>query len=497
MAKRTLIRNGLVIDGSGATGAKKDVLIENDRIKSVGDAATAAAGAPDTAEIDATGKIVCPGFIDMHAHSDFLLSVDGSMTAKLRQGFTTSVMGTCGFSGAPSSERMKKIFYKFAGGMFGKYCPFDWSSMGEYLERIRANKLGANVFPQVGYGNLRLMTMGAMPAKANAKQIEEMKSLLAQSLDEGARGFSTGLAYPTQSFSTPEEVVELCRVAAARGALYSTHVRNEMDKVEAAMKEALDAARETGVSLQISHHKAVLKRNWGKVKRTLAMLEEAHAEGIDVETDAYPYNSFSNIFLPSLILIFIQKTPDVDKQIIFLELKNYPEFEGKTLRDFMEATKKSMGAAALELAFREGATKIPIAGEMMSEDDVRYILSHPLTTIGSDGVEKRDGKPHPRLVATSVRFLEKYALKEKLLSLEEAIHKMTGKPAAKLKLKQRGLLTEGYFADVVVFDPEKLHDRSDYGNTNEHPVGFDAVFVNGEIAVRNDEQTAARSGNVL
>ncbi|MFA6448725.1 MAG: D-aminoacylase [bacterium] len=493
MANRILIKNGNVIDGSGSAGAAKDVLIEDDRIAAVGETAAAAAG-PDATVIDAAGKVVCPGFVDMHAHSDFATSVDGTMAAKLRQGVTTVVMGSCGFSAAPSNERFKKVFLRFAGGMFGKNCPFEWNGMGEYLERLRKQGIAANVFAQVGYGNLRTMTMGMMPRRANEKEIEAMKSLLAQALDEGARGFSTGFAYPPQNFSSSEEIVELCHVVAAKDGLYSTHIRNEMDKIETAMKEAVDTARATGVSLEVSHHKAILKRNWGKVKRTLDILDEARREGVDVETDVYPYDAFSNMFLPCM---FLRKEPEIEKAIIFLVLKKFPEFEGRTLAEFMAEKKLSFNAAAFELIKNEGLTKIPIAGRMISEDDMRYVMAHPLTSIGSDGVENPGGKAHPRLVATTVRVIETYALKEKVLSLEEAIKKMTSMPAAKAKLKMRGLIKEQYYADIVVFDPKQIHDRSDYKNTNEHPVGFDAVIVNGEIAVRHDEQSAARAGQVL
>jgi len=492
MAERILIKNGLAIDGSGAPGAVKDILIEGDRISAVGESAAAAAG-PDTAVIDASGKVVCPGFIDMHAHSDYVISIDGAMQEKLRQGVTTAVIGSCGFSAAPADARFKKIFLRFAGGMFGRNCTFEWSGMGEYLERISRQGIGANVFPQVGFGNLRAMAMGMKPLRANKNEIERMKSLLAQALDEGGRGFSTGISYPPQIFAPPEEILELCRVAAGKGALYSTHVRNEMDKIESAMREALDCARATGVSLQISHHKAVLKRNHGKIRITLDMLAAARNEGVDVETDAYPYSAFSNMFLPCLFI----REPEVEKEIIFLDLRNFPEYEGRTLEDFMRDRNKNLRAAAFELVMREGLTKIPIAGEMMSEEDVRYVISHPLVSIGSDGVENPGGKAHPRLVGTAVRVIEKYALKEKLFSLEEAIRKMTSMPAAKLKLKQRGLLKEGYYADVVVFDPSALHDGSDYKNTGVFPVGFDAVIVNGEIAVRNDVQSSARAGRVL
>jgi N-acyl-D-amino-acid deacylase len=495
MATKILIKNGNVIDGGGAPGEKKDLLIEDGEIAVLGAIPNGRVkpGDPELTEIDAAGKIVCPGFIDMHAHSDFSISADGTMAEKVRQGFTSVVIGSCGFSGGPVNDVYRRSFRRFMTGMFGSGCGFGWNMMGEYLDLVRRRGIAANVFPQAGFGNLKIMTMGMMPRAANAGQIEKMKSLLSQAIDEGARGFSTGLVYPTQRFSSTHEVRELCRIAAKKGAIYSTHVRDEMDGVEGAMREAIEIARDTGVSLQVSHHKAILKRNWGKPRVTMGMLEQARKEGVDAETDVYPYNAFSNMLLLSLTL----KEPGLESEIIFLNLAKLPQYEGKTLADVMRDTGKGLRAAAMYVLMREGISKVPIAGEMISEEDVRFVISHPLSTIGSDGVECFGRKTHPRLYATTVRVIEKYVLQERIISMEDAIRKMTSQTAAKLKLKRRGLLKEGYIADVVVFDPARIHDLSTYANPCVHPVGFEAVIVNGGIAVLNDEQTLERAGHVL
>ncbi|HOO56846.1 MAG TPA: D-aminoacylase [bacterium] len=496
MADMILIRGGRIYDGSGSAAFDADVLIEGDRIKDVGPAVVPekAAGDPGIEEIDASGKIVCPGFIDMHAHSDFKIAVDGSMAPKLRQGVTSVVMGSCGFSAAPVNDLMRRDYRRFLTGMFGDECAFEWSTLSGYLNRIRKQGTGTNVYPQVGMGNLRSMVMGVRPSKANEWHIKKMKMLLEQSLEEGARGFSTGLVYPMQLFASHHEVMELCRVAARHGALYSTHIRNEMDRSFDANCEAVQFARETGVSVQISHQKAVKQSNWGAPKRSLEMMEQAREQGIDVETDAYPYDSFSNIFLLTVVI----NEPGREEKIIFIDLKNLPQYEGKTLADVMRDTGKSALAASLYILKEEGLTKVPIAGRFICEDDLRYILAHPLVSIGSDGVEPQTGKKsHPRLYSTTARFLKKYVIEEKIVPMEEAIRKMTSMPARKAGIEKRGLLEAGNFADVVVFDPAGLKDNATYSDPMVHPDGFDAVIVNGRTAVRNDELLDVRAGVVL
>ena len=495
MAQSILIRDGNVVDGSGDPGRKADVLIEGDLIVAVEPllAAKLREREAEIRTIDAAGKVVCPGFIDMHAHSDFQTAADGAMAEKVRQGFTTAVIGSCGFSAAPANLRYQRAFQRFAKGIFGPDCRFEWETMGEYLDLLRARGVAANVFPQVGFGNLRTMAKGILPGRPRASQLKMMKELLARALDEGARGFTTGLVYPPQRFASAKEVTELCRVAAEKDVLYSTHLRDEGDHIEAAIEEALQVARDTGLRLQISHHKAIFERNWGKPQKTLAMLETARRQGIEVETDAYPYDAFGNLILRTLFF----KEPRLADKIILIDLEHYPEYRGMTLADVMRATRKSFRSVSAMLLRKEGLFGIMIAGRFMAEDDVRTILAHPLTSIGSDGVESFGRPTHPRLYGTATRFLETYVYGEKLVSLEEGIRKMTSKPAAMARISRRGLLKKGHFADVVVFDPKRLQDRADYEHPNEYPLGYDAVIVNGQMTVTRGRQTRARAGRVL
>jgi len=491
------IRNGRIVDGSGAPERTGDVLIEGDRLAEVGEVAPGRVDPEDPALliIDAAGKVVCPGFIDMHAHADFSVPVGGGpMTEKLRQGVTTAVIGSCGMSAAPVNPRTVRFYRRFTSGMFGTACPFRWGSVGEYIRYLAEAGHAGNLVVQVGMGNLRLMVRGLLPGRPTRGQMRRMKELLARSLDEGARGFSTGLIYPPQKWMSREETAELVGVLSGRDrVIYSTHVRDEADRVEEAMQEALDAARRAGVSLQISHHKAVLERNHGRVRKTMDMLSRAREQGVDVETDVYPYNAFSNIMLPFLL----RYEPGLDRSILFLSMKHHKELEGKTLAEAAAMKRRDPRLLVLAMALREGIAGMPIAGFMMSEDDVRFLLGHPLVSIGSDGNECFGGRSHPRLYGTHARFIETYIVREKLVSLEEGVRKMTGMPAAKLRLEDRGLLRKGYHADVAVFDPGNVRENTTYQDPVQYPTGFDAVIVNGRVAVRGDAQTGARAGRVL
>ncbi len=489
-----LIKNGQVVDGSGAAAYRADVLVSGDRIRKIQPEMPVPEEGVQV--IDASGCYVTPGFIDMHAHSDYILGTDGTMNEKLRQGVTTSLMGSCGLSAAPVNRRAVNFYRRFTKGMFGTTCPFTWNTMGEYLEHIRGMGLGSNVVAQVGFGNLRLMTMGVRPGRPSKAQIEKMKSLLAQSLDEGAHGLSTGIVYPPQLFASQEEITEVCRVVPRReDHIYTTHVRDELDKLVPAVQEAIDTARAAGVSLQISHHKAVMRENWGKVDVTLDMMQKARDAGMDVEADVYPYTAFSNIFVPTLTKAW----PGMENEIIFLQMDNPKnrDIEGKTVAQALEIRRTTLRRLTLSLIASEGIAALPIAGFTCCEEDVRKVLCAPFVSLGSDGTEVANSRQHPRLYSTFVRFVRHYLLDEKIMPLEEGVRKMTGMAATKLRLKQRGLLREGYFADVVVFDPQTLRDNSRYDDPVHFPTGYRAVMVNGKVAVRDDARTDAMSGEVL
>lgn len=490
-----LIKNGFVVDGSGAPGRDADVLIVDDRIKEIAPNVMPEDKAAESglSVIDAAGKVVCPGFIDMHAHSDFSITVDGSMKEKIRQGITTTLIGSCGFSAAPVTPRYEGFLKRFTAGMFGENLQFKWKSMGEYLEFIQNIGLGGNVVPQVGFSNLRTALAGMRPGGLKPEEVKKAADMLRQALDEGARGFSTGLFYPPQNMSKTEEIKELCAVLKGRDVVYSTHLRNEMDNLEEAAAEAIETARETGASLQISHLKAIMNRNFGKVEKVIEMIDKARGEGVDVSTDVYPYNAFANIVIPFIL----KYEKGVEDKILFLYMKRHPEFEGKTLAEVMKKTGLGARATVMKLSLTEGLAGMPVAGFLMDEKDVSFLVAHPDVIIGSDGVESYGKKTHPRLWGTFPRVLEKYCRNEKVITLEAAIRKMTSLPAEKLRLKQRGVLKENYFADIVVFDRDNVKENSTYDNPVKFPTGFEAVIVNGKIAAFKDVQAGARPGKVL
>lgn len=490
-----LIKNGLVVDGSGAPGRVADILIEEDRIKEI-----ARGIVPPEKEdesglsiIDAAGKVVCPGFVDMHGHSDFSILIDGSMQEKTRQGITTTVIGSCGFSAAPATPRYEGYLKRFTGGMFGENLHLENKSMGEYLAQVQSSGLGGNIVAQVGFANLRTAVKGIRPGGLNSEELKKTTDMLRQALDEGARGFSTGLFYPPQNMSKAAEIKELCRVLKGRDVIYSTHLRNEMDNLQEAAAEAIETARDTGVSLQISHLKAIMERNYGKVEKVIEMIDGARAQGVDVSTDVYPYNAFANIVLPFIL----KYEKGVEDKIIFLYMKHHKEYEGKTLAEAMKMNNAGARATVLKLAVREGFAGMPVAGFLMDEKDVRFLVAHPEVCIGSDGVESFGKKTHPRLWGSFPRVLEKYCRDEKIITLEAAIRKMTSTPAEKLRIKQRGLLKENYFADIVIFDPDNIRENTTFEDPVKFPTGFEAVIVNGKTAVYKDIQSGTRPGRVL
>ena len=498
MARDVLIINGTVVDGSGAAGVRADVLVRDGRIAEVG--ALAADKVADTLPglevINAADRIVCPGFIDMHAHSDVAAALDGALAPKLRQGITTVVTGNCGASAAPLNALSRPIVRRMSKGLYGVDCPMKWSGMGQYLDTLREQGTAANIYPLAGFGNLRIMALGLWPGPAGPLAVRAMRRELRRAMDQGARGFSTGLIYPPQNFARPREVDQVLSALRGRDAFYSTHMRNEADDLEPALDEALSAARKAGVRLQVSHHKAEFRRNWGKVERTMEMIESARDAGLDVAADVYPYTACAT----NLMVMAFGRPIDDPSDIMLLELRKRPELTGKRLTEAMEQFGLGARAAVLRLAAEEGGLSLMAAAFFMCEDDVQFLLKHPLVTIGSDGMDGADiagVMTHPRLCGSHVRVLKHYSLDEKLLPLEEAIRKMTSAPAARLGLSRRGLIKERYAADIVVFDPARLQDNATWLEPVRFPDGMDAVLVNGRIAVRNDTQTPARAGEIL
>jgi N-acyl-D-aspartate/D-glutamate deacylase len=468
-----LITKARLIDGTGGPSRNADLAVSGDRIARI-----AEAGSIDPASsrrtIDATGLVLAPGFVDSHTHDDFAVLGDPTMRPKVSQGVTTVVVGNCGISGAPI--RIKGDLPAPPLNLLGDSAAFAYESFAAYAAKVDAVGPAVNVAALIGHGTLRVATMRDISGRATPDEIDRMRKLLAESLDAGAIGFSTGLFYPINSGADADEVVALAEIVSTKGGVYTTHMRDEYDRVIESLEETFDTARRAKVPVVISHHKCALPENYGRTKETLPLIAAA-AQRQPVGLDAYPYDAGSTVLYP-------EEARD-DVRIMVSWSTPHPEMSGRDLSDIAKAWGCSQ---------QEAGERLLPAGAIyfqMDEADVRAILAFPLTMIGSDGLP-HDQHPHPRLWGTFPRILGHYVREVGLFSLEQAIHKMTGLTAARFGLADRGLLREGYAADLVLFDPETVRDTATY----EHPIspaeGISAVFVNGKPAMEG-----ARAGRLL
>jgi N-acyl-D-amino-acid deacylase len=467
-----LIRNCMVIDGTGSAPFSGDVAVRGGRIAALGDLGTMAANH----EMDAAGRVVAPGFIDVHTHDDHAL-LEGSMTPKVSQGVTTVVAGNCGVSLAPlvfTGELPAPLRLLGETG-------YRFESFGAYLEALEACPAAVNAALLVGHSTLRVATMSDTSHPASPGEIAAMRGLLREALDSGAAGFSTGLFYPAGRAAPMTEVIALLETLAGTGAVYATHMRDEADGVEESLAESFETARRAGVPLIISHHKCMGRPNFGRSSRTLALIDRARREQ-SVGLDVYPYTAGSTELLTALI--------GQASRVIVTWSRPHPELAGRDLAD-IAATWGVDEAAAVERLQPAGAIYF-----MMDETDVQRIMSYPHAMIGSDGLP-HDEHPHPRLWGTFPRVLGRYVRELGLLTLEDAVHRMTGLPAAQFGLVDRGVLRPGAFADIVVFDAATVADRATFEAPKNPADGIDLVVVNGEIVYRDGQPTGARPGRVL
>jgi N-acyl-D-amino-acid deacylase len=469
-----LILGGVVIDGSGAPRRRADVAVDGDRIAAVGDLT----GAQARRRIDAEGLVVAPGFIDSHSHDDRLLLEPppaGTGHPKLLQGVTTVVTGNCGVSLAPRLREEAPAPLDLLGADGRRFASF-----ADYLDALRAERPALNAAPLVGHTSLRVAAMSELDRAATAAEVERMRSLLAEALAAGAFGMSTGVYYPPARAATTEELIEVGRPLAGHG-LVTMHIRDEGDAIDSALREALAVGRALDVDLVLSHHKLMGPRNHGRSRETLALLEQA-AGGQRVCIDCYPYNASSTMLLPERVPL------STDVQITWSRAE--PAAAGRSL--------KAM-AAERGLAPEELARQLQPAGAIyfaMSEDDVERILAHPLTMVGSDGLP-HDERPHPRLWGSFPRVLSHYARERHLFSLETAVHKMTGLTARRFGLAERGRVVPGAFADVTLFDPQRIEDRARFDDPAAAPAGIRTVLINGRPAVADGAVVDLHAGQVL
>ena len=488
-----LIRNAQVHDGEGGPPVSADVALERDRIARVG----SLDGASARLDIDASGLALSPGFIDVHTHDDFAALLHPDMGFKSRGGVTTCIVGNCGFGCAPFQE---------AVDMLGKLVPSEriapYQGYAGYAASLESNPTGVNIGVLAGHGTIRKAVAGSADRELSGREMSAMKALLQEALDAGVFGISSGLIYDPGRYANTDELVELVSIMRGTGALYVTHMRNEGTGLVESVTEAIEIGARGGVGVQISHHKARGRESWGLVKDSLALIEAAQRRGEDVHADQYPYTAGSTSLQTVLENGAFADDPaagamrDVDpEEVVIASAPGHPEWEGRSVAELSKTFEQPPLAVAQSILTETPG--ITVVMHMMSEDDVQRVMKHPSTMIGSDGIPTLEGKPHPRLYNSFARVLGHYSRDVGLFDLSTAIYRMTGFPARKFGLRDRGVVKEGAYADLVLFDAAKVIDKGTYDNPNQYPVGIKQVFVNGGVAVRDDEVQSQRHGRVL
>ncbi len=512
MAWSLLVRNGSLIDGSGGPARAADVAVEGDRIVAV---------APNLAGeaarvIDAAGHVVAPGFIDMHSHSDLFYFACPSAESKVRQGVTTEVVGMCSFSQAPLRPDQREIVQGWAGGI-GASLDMRWETFAQYLDALRAIRPSVNVAHFVGHGALRIAALGFEARPAGADDLRAMQRLLGEAMDAGAFGFSTGLVYAPSAYSDTAELIALARAMAPRGGYYFSHIRGESSMLLDSINEAIRIGEEGGVGVQVSHVKASGRENWPKIDAALRLLEDARARGVDVAGDVYPYNAGStklDNMMPAWAhdggtAKLCERLADramrrriVEECLIDGERWGTVSQGGLSLAQIARQSGMAPAETLMNLLLEARCT-VGMVSFSQSIENVSKVLAHPMLMIGSDSIPlysgdgDRPGKPHPRTYGTFPRVLGEYVREQRLFPLETAVHKMTGMGAARLRLRDRGLVREGYAADLAIFDPRTVKDESTFPEPHRYPTGIPYVVVNGAVVVDGGRMKSSGAGRVL
>lgn len=521
-----VIKDGLIYDGLGNEPIKTDLGVSKGKICRIGSIDEGQA----YKVISASGDVVCPGFIDFHSHADFALLNEPESYAKIQQGVTTEVIGNCGFSPAPSAEATMDLLRTYLLPTLGKTAVWNWSTFAEYLAALSAAKPAVNFAALVGHGALRIYAMGFDRRKPDARQMGLMKEALTASLEAGAVGFSTGLIYVPACYSDLEELEEFCRILARYNRIFAIHMRNESDMLFASVKECIGLARKIGVHLHISHLKSSGEANWNQVEPVLELIESARNEGLNVTCDQYPYIAGSttiNVLFPQWvveggIMTMLERLksreirerikqdyqngiPEWDSLVRcngwdnivlnFIGDEKYKKFEGLTMSEVAAQIGKEPVEALCDLVIAiKGEASIVVYQQ--SEENVIKAMQHEYVAIGSDGLHS-GVKPHPRLYGTFPRVLSRYVRELKVISLAEAIRKMTSLPAQLIGEPHLGRVQEGCNADLTVFNPDLIEDTATFNDPAQAPKGIRAVVVNGVPVLLDGEHTLARPGRLV
>ena len=531
----TLIINGRIVDGSGNPWFYGELAIRGDRI-----AALAGPGALERRDarqvIDAAGRVVCPGFIDIQSHSILPLMVDGRSLSKITQGVTTEIMGE-GWTPAPVRGRntdplAHAIFPYPLDAWKGKIKP--WTRFRHWLEAMVEAGVSPNIGSFLGGGTLRAIGKGMEMGKANAEELALMRAVMAEAMEDGAFGVAYALIYPPDAYADTEEIIEICKVVAAYQGVYITHIRSEAEQLVEAMQEAVEIGRRANVAVEIYHLKAAGKANWSLIEPAIAVIEQARAEGVDITADMYPYAAagtgltavippwaqaedklFDNLRDPAMRARIKQEMlhpsgdweamgsrhPEGVMPIGFQKPENKP-YIGKRLTEIAAMRGQDWIDTTFDLLLSE-QDRISTIYFSMSEDNVRRQLTLPWIKISTDAGghdptwSEQYGPVHPRAYGTYPRVLGKYVREEKVLTLENAIRKMTWSVASRLRITDRGLLVPGFFADVVIFDPETIADRATFEDSHQLSVGVHDVWINGVRVLEDGVHTDARPGRIV
>ena len=522
-----ILKNGRVVDGTGNpwffgdVGIKDGVIVGVGRVRQEGKKI-----------IDVRGQIISPGFIDGHCHSDLMVLDDPESEIKLYQGVTTEVVGNCGIAPSPFSQENLDLLRSYVEPVLGKTeKQWSWETVSQYMETLLQVEPAENVATYVGHGTLRIAVMGFENRPASNEEMDRMKDLLEEGLQAGAIGLSLGLMYAPGSYTAREELVELCSVLPEHDGLLATHIRGEGGSLIPSIEEVIWIAERSGVPLQISHLKAAGRSNWGDVNQAMELVEDARSRGLDVTCDVYPYTAGSTTLttlLPPWTLeggvsqaLERLHGPDSRKRIkedlrhehdewdnlvastgwdnvyiASLDKKSESASEGQSIAQMGKTRAADPADCMMDLLLEQDG-KVSIVFFHMAGQDVEQVLKWDNSLIASDSLHDQADKPHPRLYGTFPRVLDKYVREEKLLTLEEAIRKMTSFPARRFKLEGRGLLATGYAADLVVLDPDVIAETATYEDPKRLPEGISDVVVNGSHVIDSKVHQRRRAGKVI
>jgi len=523
-----LIKNGVILDGTGKPPIRADVGVSQGRITVLAKDIEQEA----VSTIDASGLHVAPGFIDPHTHSELTLLANPKAESKIRQGVTTEIVGNCGGSPGPligAAMEEARVAAEIVG------VDITWASLGDYLERIKRQGTALNVVALVGHNTIRGAVLGFEDVQPSPEQQAEMEQLVADAMEQGARGLSAGLFYPPGYYAHTDEVIGLAKVAAHYDGIYASHIRSETDRLFEAVEESIQIGKQAEIAVQISHIKLEGYRNWGGIDRLVDILENAGSRGVSVGCDQYPYDAGMS-WLAYILPYWAQtggakavakRLSDTEvrtrlrndweenrsqweersgmhdwNDILITGCHTRPEVQGKRVAEIASEEDKDPLDTALDLiVISEGHVECVCFGQL--EANVRALLRHPLVVVGSDGESLApygilaQSMTHPRSYGTFPRVLGHYVGQEKVLSLEEAVKKMTSVTATRFGLTDRGMIREGAWADLVLFDAHTVVDKATYTNPHEYPTGIPYVIVNGVVVIDQDRHTNALPGQVL